>query len=86
MELQLKAPTLALKQGEIVTLDDAQGVPIAASTGTIWVTQEGLYRDDIVGPGDCLVVARPGRTIVQALRSGWITIGPRAGAAANDPE
>ena len=86
MQLQLKTPTLALRQGEIVTLDDAQGVPIAASTGTVWVTQEGLYRDDIVGPGDCLVVARPGRTIVQALRSGWITIGQCIGTAANDPQ
>ena len=42
MELQLKAPTLALKQGEIVTLDDAQGVPIAASTGTRRIRHQWL--------------------------------------------
>ena len=84
MNLQLKAPLISLEPGQVVTLDDAQGTRIVARSGTVWVTEEGEARDHIVGPGDALVVARAGRTIVQALKPAWISLadGP---VAANDP-
>ena len=83
MELNVKAPVLALEAGQVVTLDDAAGLRIFSRAGTVWVTQEGSSKDHIVGPGDTLVVAHGGRTVVQALQSAWICIadGPRA---AND--
>jgi hypothetical protein len=84
MQVNLRSPELTLQAGQVLTLDDAQGVRILSRTGTVWITQEGSTKDDIVGPGDALVVARNGRTVVQALRTAWISIGdgPRA---ANDP-
>ena len=84
MQLHLKAPLLALEPGQVVTLDDAQGTRIVARSGTVWITEEGENRDYIVGPGDALVVARSGRTIVQALQSAWISLSDTM-AAANDP-
>jgi hypothetical protein len=85
MQLGLKAPLLSLEAGQVVTLDDAQGTRILARSGTVWVTEEGETRDHIVGPGDALVVVRPGRTLVQALQPAWISLadGP---AAANDAQ
>ncbi len=85
MNIQLRTPLLALEPGQVVTLDDAQGTRIVARSGTVWVTEEGEARDHIVAPGDALVVARPGRTVVQALQAAWISLadGP---AAANDPQ
>jgi hypothetical protein len=84
MQVNLRSPELALETGQVLTLDDARGVRILSRTGIVWVTQEGSTKDHIVGPGDAIVVARNGRTVVQALRSAWISIGdgPRA---ANDP-
>jgi hypothetical protein len=84
MQLENRAPELALSAGQVLTLDDARGVRIRSRAGTVWITQEGSARDDIVGPGDAIVVARNGRTVVQALQSARISIadGP---AAANDP-
>ena len=84
MELSIKAPNLALEAGQVLTLDDAEGLRIIARYGTVWVTEEGDQADHIVGPGDTLIVAHPGRTLVQALRPAWISLGegPRA---ANDP-
>ena len=84
MQLNLRSPELTLAAGQVLTLDDARGVRILSRTGTVWVTQEGSTKDHIVGPGDAIVVARNGRTVVQALKPAWISIGdgPRA---ANDP-
>ena len=83
MELHLQQPTIALEPGQVVTLDDAQGTRIVTRLGTVWVTEEGDSRDHVVGPGDALVVVRPGRTIVQALKPSWISL-TAAPMAAND--
>ena len=81
MELTIKSPNLALDAGEVFTVDDAQGLRIVARRGTVWVTEEGDVEDHIVGPGDALIVAHPGRTVVQALQPAWISLGEGAGAA-----
>lgn len=67
MEIVVDAPELELKEGEVVTLQDALGTRIVARSGSVWVTEEGDRQDHIMGPGDARIVARPGRTIVQAL-------------------
>jgi len=74
MELHLNAPVLALEPGQVVTLDDAAGTRICARSGTVWVTEEGDRDDHIVTPGQCLVVERDGRTLVQALQPSWIAL------------
>jgi hypothetical protein len=74
MVLSMKAPLLDLGEGDVVTLVDAQGTRIAPRCGSVWVTQEGDRKDHIVGPGETLVVARAGRTVVQALRRSRVAI------------
>ena len=83
MQLQLKRPLITLEPGQVVTLDDAQGTRIVARSGTVWVTEEGDPRDHVVGPGDALIVAHSGRTVVQALQSAWISL-TEAMVASND--
>ena len=73
MNLNLKQPTIALEPGQVVALDDAQGTRIATRVGSVWVTEEGERRDHVIGPGDQMVIARPGRTLVQALKASWIS-------------
>jgi hypothetical protein len=84
MQLQMKSPVVALAAGEVLTLDDAEGTRIVSRSGTVWITEEGSRKDHIVGPGDAIVIARPGRTVVQALHPAWISIAHGPGAA-NDP-
>ncbi len=83
MQLNVKAPVLALAAGQILTLDDAAGLRILARSGTVWVTEEGNPDDHIVGPGDTLIVAHPGRTLVQAIDPAWISLA-EGECAAND--
>jgi Protein of unknown function (DUF2917) len=83
MQLKVTTPVLALEAGQVVTLDDAEGLRILARGGTVWVTEEGDPKDHIVRPGDTLTVARPGRTVIQALQAAWISISEGL-CAAND--
>src|ERR1700759_3901960 len=75
MQLSLTKPVVSLDAGEVFTLNDAEGTSILARTGTVWVTEEGSIEDRIIGPGETLVVAHPGRTVVQALKPSWISLG-----------
>ena len=84
MKLNVQSPVLALAAGQVLSLDDVAGLRILARSGTVWVTEEGNPSDHIIGPGDTLVVAHPGRTVVQAIDSAWITLADGV-RAANDP-
>ncbi|HEX4781282.1 MAG TPA: DUF2917 domain-containing protein [Usitatibacter sp.] len=81
MQLSLRKPVVSLDAGEVFTLNDAEGTSILARTGTVWVTEEGSIEDRILSPGETLVVAHPGRTVVQALKPSWISLGEGALAA-----
>jgi len=80
--LCLDNPLVALVMGQVISLDDAQGVRIEARAGTVWVTEEGDPVDHIVDAGGTRVIAHAGRTVVQALAPAWIAIDD---CAANDP-
>ena len=74
MELNMEHPVLALEPGQLVTLDDAAGTRIVARSGTVWVTEEGERADYIIGPGQALVIARGGRTLVQAMQPACVAL------------
>lgn len=81
MELLVNAPVLDLEEGQVMTLVDAEGMRIVPRHGAVWVTQEGDRRDHIVTEGEALVVLRPGRTVVQALKPARVEIREAANAA-----
>ncbi|HET6265495.1 MAG TPA: DUF2917 domain-containing protein [Usitatibacter sp.] len=74
MTLNLEYPTLALGAGQVMSLDDAAGTAICARAGTVWVTYEGNVHDFILAPGECLVLERDGRTVLQALEPAFVSI------------
>ena len=80
MTLPQETSLVSLRTGEVITLDDAAGLRIDARAGTVWITEEDDIEDHIVHAGDALVIAKPGRTVVQALAPASISIR----AAAND--
>jgi hypothetical protein len=74
MTLNLDHPTLALDEGQVLALDDVAGTRISARLGVLWVTCEDSRKDVILQPGESLVVARDGRTVVQALQPAFVTL------------
>jgi hypothetical protein len=85
MNLRLDSPDLCLAAGQLLSLDDARGMRILPSAGTLWITEEGEPRDFVVGPGEAFVVTRAGRTLVQAVAPARVALrdGPMP-CAAND--
>ena len=75
MNLKLDRPTLLLEAGQLLTLDDARGARIEPREGVLWITQEGEPRDFVVAAGECFVVCRDGRTLVQAIEPARVRLG-----------
>ena len=74
MNLNLERPTLALDAGQVLSLDDVAGKRISARFGTVWITYEGIVKDVILEPGESLILAQDGRTVVQALEPAFVTL------------
>ncbi|HET7730552.1 MAG TPA: DUF2917 domain-containing protein [Usitatibacter sp.] len=74
MTLTLERTLIALKAGQLLTLDDAAGTRIVSRLGTVWVTEEGDPEDHIVGPGETRLIGRGGRTLLQAMQPAWIAL------------
>ncbi len=84
MNLRVESPVLSLAAGQHLTLDDACGTRIEPFEGTLWITEEGEPRDFVVMAGDAFVVARQGRTVVQALVASRVELSDEDLCAAND--
>ena len=74
LNLEYPTPTLALDAGQVLSLDDAAGARICPQAGSVWVTYEGNVHDFIVAAGECLVLERNGRTVLQALQPAFVSI------------
>ena len=74
MTLNLERPVIALEAGQLLTLDDAAGTRIVSRLGTVWVTEEGDPDDHVLGPGETLIIARGGRTLLQAMQPAWVAL------------
>jgi hypothetical protein len=74
MNLSLDRSTLALDSGQVVSLDDAAGIRISARYGVVWITYEDSRKDVILQTGESIVLAKDGRTVVQALQPAFVTL------------
>jgi hypothetical protein len=74
MHLNVSTSRICLEPGQVVTLDDAEGVHLRTTRARLWVTEEGDASDFVVNPGEDFVVTHPGRTIIQALEPTWLDL------------
>lgn len=44
------------------------GSSLSCDAGVLWVTQTGDLADYILLPGDTMMIARPGKVLVEAMR------------------
>ena len=83
MKVEIQNAAFALDPAQSLRLKSAAGVRIVCRSGTAWVTQEGVLRDDFLSSGDALTLHSRGITLVQAIGRALISIEqPRAGGAA----
>jgi hypothetical protein len=81
---------LVLTPAQVLRVRAVAGTTLRCETGRLWVTQEGLARDDFLTAGETLPLSSAGVTVAEAIgamgarlslcrparRSGKIRIGP----------
>ncbi len=84
MKVEFENAAIELKPAQLLRLKGAAGVRIVCRSGTVWVTQEGVLRDDFLRPGEALTLHSRGGTLAQAVGRALLSIEarPRIGGAA----
>jgi hypothetical protein len=83
MKVEIENAAIELEPAQWLRLKGATGVRIVCRSGTVWVTQEGVLRDDFLCSSEALTLCSRGVTLVQAEGRALISIEarPRIGAA-----
>ena len=74
MQLKTSSSRVSLQPGEVLTIDDAEGVHIRPAKAKVWITEEGDCTDFVVSPGEDFVVNHAGRTVIQAIDPTWVDL------------
>jgi hypothetical protein len=83
MKVEIENAAIELDPAQLLRLKGASGVRIVCRSGTVWVTQEGVLRDDFLRPGETLTLRSRGVTLAQAVGRALLSIEapPRMSAA-----
>ncbi len=71
--------TVNLPRRASLGIEDGRGMRLAVTAGKVWLTQHGDPRDVVLGPGECFVIDRAGRTLVQALDEARLSLDASSG-------
>lgn len=77
----LDGTTIDLAGSQVLRLHGAGGTTISCEAGVLWVTQEGLVRDDFLCAGQSLRVESAGATVIEAVGELAARVRLRAGQA-----
>lgn len=59
--------TVEIDPGRIERLHGAVGVRLTCHRGTVWITQEGLARDDFLSAGTSIDLVASGLTLIESI-------------------
>ena len=57
---------IRLEPGELLDIEDGEGIAVTCVDGAVWVTQSHDPRDVVLAGGDSFVLDRPGLALVSA--------------------
>ncbi|HEX7953635.1 MAG TPA: DUF2917 domain-containing protein [Burkholderiales bacterium] len=67
MKVEIRDCALELQPGQILRLCAASGTLVACAAGTLWMTQEGVLRDDFLRAGESARIGSTGVTLLEAV-------------------
>jgi hypothetical protein len=76
MKVDIERAAMDLERTQIMKLRGAKGVRLTCRRGSLWVTQEGVARDDFLVPGVTLPIETAGTVVVEAMVASALTIDP----------
>jgi len=82
MKMDIRKATMNLERMQIIRLRGARGVRLSCGLGSLWITQEGMARDDFLVPGVSMEIETDGTVVIEAMAASLLTFdsGVRAGA------
>lgn len=76
MKVDIGRATMELDRTQMIRLRGARGVRLTCRKGSLWITQEGVSRDDFLVPGRSQVVETEGTVVIEAMVASVVTIDP----------
>jgi len=71
-----------LARRALLSLEGGSGQGVGVFGGSVWITEEGLFDDHVLGPGESMVLRRPGLVIVEALQDSQVILFDTGASAA----
>jgi Protein of unknown function (DUF2917) len=71
--------TLRLDTGSVIRIVDGGGMRLTATSGVVWITEEGRLDDFVLLPGDSHRIANAGLTLVLAHRAARVRMAVPSG-------
>lgn len=65
---------MELERAQIMKLHGAKGARVTCRQGSLWVTQEGVARDDFLVPGISLEIEADGAVVIEAMMASSVTL------------
>jgi hypothetical protein len=78
VKLDIERATMELERLQILKLRGARGVRLDCREGSLWVTQEGVARDDFLVAGMSQEVQTDGMVVIEAMMPSSLAIDSRA--------
>jgi hypothetical protein len=76
MKLDIGRATMELDRMQTMKLRGAKGARLTCRRGSLWVTQEGVARDDFLVPGITLEIESDGAVVIEAMVPSAVAIVP----------
>lgn len=74
MKVDIEGMTVNLDRLQIIKLRRARGVRLYCSSGSLWVTQENIPRDDFLQPGASQEIESDGIVVIEALAASSLSM------------
>jgi Protein of unknown function (DUF2917) len=74
-----------LARRALLSLQGGSGKAVGVFSGRVWITEEGVPDDHVLGPGDSMALRRPGLVIVEGLQDSQVILFDTGATAAGDP-
>jgi hypothetical protein len=67
MQARFHSAELLMHKGQILELGEAAWSVVTGICGTVWLTRDGDTTDNLLGPGQSLLLGRDGHALLSAL-------------------
>jgi hypothetical protein len=84
-EMRLNRADIGLDNHETLAISNGTGYTIVCRSGQVWVTQEGMLQDHVLGPAGSFVIRGHGDVLIEGYQNAKIQVAAPHRAARGKP-